>query len=370
MFWVFWSSLFLLVFTYIGYPLMLATISRFRGDEQDGSRIVELSLSVVVVARDEGDRIEPRIRNLLACELPSQHEIIVVVGNSKDDTAERARQFGDPVRVVELPGSTTKAAGLNHGLALANGEIVVFADARQRFEEGTIAKLVEPFRDPEVGAVSGNLEIEKTGAGVGSGIDFYWKLERFIRHAESRIDSSVGCTGAVYAIRRGEFQPIPEDTILDDVVIPMRIAVRGSRVLFLPEARAFDPQSLSPELEQRRKVRTLAGNWQMLFRYPSWLSPTTNRLWFALIAHKYLRLLGPVFLVGCLLGSAWLIQGHWIYRFAFAVQLGLYFLAAVGIALPMLNWKAASVPAGFVFLQWQCVRSFFYYLGFRPKDGW
>jgi len=368
--WVFWSSLFLLAFTYVGYPLVIAVAARISARRFRVLSGVAPSVSVVVVVRNESRRIGPRIENLLACDFPGEREIIVVCGNCDDDTAGKAESFGDSVRVIEAPDSMTKATGLNRGIEMAASEIVVFADARQRFEKDTIAKLVEPFHDREVGAVSGNLEIEQTGTGAGAGIDFYWKLERFIRYAESRIDSSIGCTGAVYAIRRDAFRPIPEDTILDDVVIPMQIAVRGQRVLFLPEARAFDPQSLAPELEQRRKVRTLAGNWQMMFRYPSWLSPVTNRLWFPLIAHKYLRLLGPVFLAGCLLGSAWLFQEHWIYQLAFGVQAILYSMAAVGLAVPKLPWKAASVSAGFVFLQWQCIRSFFYYLGFRPKDGW
>lgn len=371
MFWVFWLSLFLLGFTYAGYPLTLALLSRvWNRPHREGDNAVTLDVSVLLVARNESERIEARLENLLACEAPGDLEIIVVCGDSEDDTAARARRVEGPITVLEAPETTTKARGLNLGLEAANGEIVVFADARQRFDSDTIVNLARPFSDREVGAVSGNLEIEKTGSGAGAGIDFYWKLEKFIRRAESRIDSSVGCTGAVYAIRRELSEPIPPDTILDDVVIPMRIAVRGNRVLFVPEARAFDPQTLAPEKEQRRKVRTLAGNYQMLFRYPAWLFPWKNRLWFQLIAHKYLRLAGPVFLAGCLAGSLVLSGEHWIYRAAVWGQGIAYGLGVSGLVFRNLGWFIVSAPAGFLFLQWQCVRALFYYLGLRPKAGW
>src|SRR5208282_5732404 len=113
---------------------------------------------------------------------------------------------------------------------------------RQQFTPDTIAELVKPFRDPQVGAVSGALVIEAAGSSAGAGVDAYWRLEKALRYAESRRDSCIGCTGAVYAIRRRLFQDLAADTLLDDVVIPMRIAAQGYRVVFEPRALAHDPQ--------------------------------------------------------------------------------------------------------------------------------
>ena len=158
-----------------------------------------------------------------------------------------------------------KAAVLNDVVPRASGAIVVLADARQRFEPDTVRALTRPFADPAVGAVSGELILTETpdGPTVGRGVGVYWRYEKLIRKSESRVDSTVGATGAIYAIRRELFEPIPEDTLLDDVLIPLRIVRRGYRVLFEPAARAWDRVAASAGEELARKVRTLAGNFQL-----------------------------------------------------------------------------------------------------------
>lgn len=367
MVWIFWLSLAALAFTYVGYPILLAVIARLwtrKPNVANEDKSSAPGISVVLVARNEAERIVPRIENLLGGDFAGELEIVLVCDGCSDDTAELARQAGgDRLRLIELAESRGKAHGVNAGVEAASGEIVVFGDARQRFDGSAIARLVDAFEDSNVGAASGSLEIESSAAGAGAGIDFYWKLEKFIRSAESRIDSCIGCTGAIYAIRRDLFEPMPEDTILDDVVVPMRIAAAGARVKFVDDALAFDPQKLAPETERRRKTRTLAGNFQMMFRYPGWLMPWCNRLWWQVIAHKYLRLAGPLLLLLCLIASAWLMMaGDVIYAIAFGGQVVLYLLAAAGLALPSCRWKLLAVPAGFMFLQWLCVRGFFEWL--------
>jgi hypothetical protein len=155
---------------------------------------------------------------------------------------------------------------------------------------------------------------------------------------------------------------MPEDTVLDDVVVPMRMAVAGGRVKFLADALAYDPQKLAPDSERRRKTRTLAGNFQMLMRYPGWLLPWRNRLWWQLIAHKYLRLAGPLFLIVCLVANLLLATRNPAYLPLLAGQ-GLFYLAGfLGMLFRGCGWKVLTVPAGFLFLQWLCVRGFFEWL--------
>jgi cellulose synthase/poly-beta-1,6-N-acetylglucosamine synthase-like glycosyltransferase len=196
-------------------------------------------------------------------------------------------------------------------------------------------------------------------------------MEKAIRLAESQVDSSIGCTGAVYAIRRECFEPLPADTLLDDVVCPMQIALRGMRVLFIPEAVALDPQPLSPRNELRRKRRTLAGNFQMLFRYPAWLLPWRNRLVFQLVSHKYLRLAAP-FLLLTTLGSSLCLAaaGSLLHSVGAAAQCGFYLLAAIGIALPRARARCFSLPAAFVFLNLTTLLGLMDYLGKRNRKGW
>jgi cellulose synthase/poly-beta-1,6-N-acetylglucosamine synthase-like glycosyltransferase len=254
---------------------------------------------------------------------------------------------------------------------MAKGELILFTDARQRIAPDAISLLAGWFADPRNGAVSGSLEIEPSLLGAGKALDSYWRFEKKIRWCESEIDSSIGCTGAIYMIRRQLFQPIPHDTLLDDVIIPMNIAMQGFRVRFDPEARAYDPQMLDGPSESRRKTRTLAGNFQMLFRHPQWLLPSVNRLWWQLITHKYLRILAPFFLIVCII-SSWQMRVLHFYALALGLQAMFWSVAVVGLFFPRIRWRALSIPAGFTFLQISVVRGFFFWLTslVKPQGGW
>ncbi|MDB6138374.1 MAG: glycosyltransferase family 2 protein [Verrucomicrobiaceae bacterium] len=372
--WVFWGTAMLLLFTYAGYPALLAFMVRIRRArlESPGVPMVEagLDMAAVLVVRNEERSIRARLENLLATDSPALKEIIVVCDGCTDATAEMAEQFPDArVRVLHVNPGRGKPAGVNAGVLAAISDVVVLCDVRQRFLPDTLPRLLSWFADPATGAVSGALEIEPSTSGTGQGVDAYWKMEKLIRRLESDLDSSVGCTGAVYAVRRAAFQPIKEDTLLDDVVIPMQIAAQGLRVRFCPEAVAFDPQTLAGPSEHRRKVRTLAGNFQLLFRHPQWLVPWGHRLWWKLIAHKYLRLTGPLMLA-ILLFCSWMLGGQPLYRGMFLAQMCLYAGAVLAWCLPGLKVRMLSMAAGFLFLQVCIVRGFFWWLRMKPRAGW
>jgi len=187
------------------------------------------------------------------------------------------------------------------------------------------------------------------------------------------MDSCIGCTGAIYALRAGSYRTLPPDTILDDVVVPMKAMLAGGRVLFEPEARAYDPQALTADNERRRKTRTLAGNFQMLFRHPAWLLPPRNRLWWQLVSHKYLRLAVPLFLLLCFVSNASLAASGPIYATLFISQLVLYALALAGLAFRLSRFRIFGVPGGFLYLQFLCVLGFLRFLQSRVANtavGW
>ncbi|MCF6311102.1 MAG: glycosyltransferase family 2 protein [Verrucomicrobiales bacterium] len=377
--WVFWGSLILVVYTYIGYAALLALVSTvksrwFRREVVVEGGSFQPSVSVVMVVHNEESRIKVRLENLLQSDYGMLQEVLVICDRCDDDTARLAEEAGSCVKSVDLlEGKKGKAAGVNQGVLMASGEIVVLVDVRQRFAEDTISHLVAAFVDEEVGAVSGSLEIESSNQVAGEGLDVYWELEKFIRRKEAEIASSIGCTGAVYALRRKVYQPIAEDTILDDVVIPMKIALAGKRVLFDAEAKAYDPQSLDRASEQRRKVRTLAGNWQMLFRHLGWLLPWRNPLLWQLVSHKYLRLLGPVFLLVALLCNLMLFDDGWFYWITFLWQVLCYSLGIAGMFELSFLWKPlkvlAKISSGFLFLQILCVLAFFRWMKGRSRVG-
>src|SRR5439155_446213 len=206
--------------------------------------------------------------------------------------------------VAAAPGPPGKVAALNEAVPLASGEILVLTDARQSLAPDAVRRLVAYFADPTVGAVSGELHLLPSPGSPVEGVGLYWKYEKLIRKAESRFDSTVGVTGAFYALRKELFLPIDPRTILDDVAIPMRVALAGRRVLFAPEARAWDHVEESAAREYRRKVRTLAGNYQLVALYPALLHPLRNRLLWQLASHKLARLAVPWCLLVLFLASA------------------------------------------------------------------
>lgn len=327
---VFWSALALLAYTYAGYPLLVTLAARRRPEAASDPDVLP-HVTVVIAAYNEEARIRERIANLLEQDYPADRlDVLVGSDGSTDRTAEAVRATGSlHVSVVAFAFRRGKAACLNDLVPRASGDIVVFADARQAFAPDAVRRLVARFGDPRVGAVSGELLLRPSGPSpVGEGVGLYWRYEKHVRRMESRVDSSVGATGAIYAIRRRLFTPIPADTVLDDVLIPMLIARQGYRVVFEGSALAYDATPPNGRGELARKARTLAGLFQ-LFSVHRWLlSPARNRLWLQTVSHKALRLCGPVLLAGMLLAS--IAADGLLFDLALGGQVAFYAAALAG----------------------------------------
>ena len=371
---VLWSAVALLAYVYLGYPALAAIRARLKRRPPVRGAITP-SVSIIVVAYNEADRIEDRIENLLALDYPAGRlEILVGSDGSTDDTVARARQYQSRgVRVLSFQTRRGKPAMLNDLVPRVSGELVLFADARQRFEPGTLRAIVANFADPAVGAVSGELVIEAAAgvAAAGHGSAFYWRYEKFIRSAESQGDSTVGATGAIYAIRRALFEPIPSDTLLDDVLIPLRIVRRGYRVLFEPSARAYDRASATAGQELARKARTIAGNFQ-LFSRERWLfDPRRNRLWFETLSHKGLRLLLPLLHASALGANIVAAQMH-PYQWLLALQVLFYAAACCGCLQKrgQRRFVGFTVPYTLCLLCWSTMVGFYRFVTHRQPITW
>ncbi len=371
---VFWISVALLAWTFFGYPALLWIWARLRPRPLDASG-GEPFVTLIVVAQDEGPRIAARIENLLALDYPPERRAIVVASDgSADDTVKRARAFERPgLEVIEFRRPRGKPRVLDDVIRRVRGEVLVLADARQTFEPGALRALVAPFADPAVGVVSGELMLSSgPGEGaVGEGVGAYWRYEKFLRRCESRIDSTVGATGAIYAVRRELFEPIPPDTLIDDVLVAVRATRRGYRALFEPNARAHDRASASEDAELRRKVRTLAGNFQLFLREKWLLDPRRNRLWLQTVSHKLLRLLCPLFLLAALLANLFLLDLP-LFRVLLAAQLGFYAAALLGRALRQrgVRVRILSLPYVFCLLHWATVLAFVRFASGRVTITW
>lgn len=370
----FWAGVVLAAYIYAGYPLLVWTIARLRPRPWSHDAVMR-SVTVLVIAYNEEAGIERRVRNLLASDYPPAClEIIVACDGATDATARIARGFvGRDVRVIEFLRRRGKSAVLNDVVPMSRGDIVVLADARQRYAKDTIRRLVAAFADPDVGAVSGELKLVRGDARgqTAEGSGFYWRYEKFIRLNEALVDSSVGATGAVYAIRRALFRTIPVAAVLDDVLIPLQIARQGYRVVFESKAVAYDRLPVSARSESIRKVRTIGGNFQLFALAPWLLLPFRNRLWLQVVSHKLLRLASPALLLLVLAANLALLSSR-VYQIALAIQAAFYFAGLVGLSQRNKTHKSAflNVPYTFCLLNWVTVVAFLGFLGNRQKVAW
>ena len=359
--WLFWLSAAFVVYVYAGYPAILWLLVKLRGRRRDPVDAATTAsfrppVSIIVAARNEGRNLRGRIENLLQLDYPvSARQIIVVSDGSTDDTDSIVASYAGVVEYVAIPPGG-KAVALNAGVRRARHEILVFADARQRFAADALIELTRPLLDRSVGGVTGELLLDcesawrRTGppdrraAGRGesrtrrrtvestiaAGLGAYWRYEKALRHFESALGSTLGATGAIYALRRSLWTPLPPQTILDDVLAPMRAVLAGSRVVFNRRARAFDRSTPDASAESARKVRTLVGNFQILRLEPQLLQPTRNPVWFQYLSHKVARLFVPYALLALMASSMALSNSHPLYLAATVAQSLTYLLAGYG----------------------------------------
>ncbi|HHX97691.1 MAG: glycosyltransferase [Kiritimatiellia bacterium] len=324
----------LLGYIYLGYPALIWALGRFWGKPVQAGEF-DGGAAVLMVAHDEGERLARKLENLLELAVGEPiREVWIGLDGCTDGSAERvksiisrvaAREGGQGLRaadihLLECAERRGKAAVLNELMTRATQPICVMMDARQRVASGAISKLLRPFADSRVGVVSGALVYEAAAGGAQKGAETYWGYEKMIRESESRFFAVPGATGALYAIRRELCAEIPENTLVDDVLIPMRAVLQGFRCLFEPEAVVFDVPA-DFQRENIRKRRTLAGIWQMGCLEPRIYSIFANPIWFQWVSHKFLRLLTPFLVILAVLSLgflAWAAGGagsFWFWAF-------------------------------------------------------
>lgn len=385
----FWISCGLILYTYVLYPIGIAAIAmlpRRIGKTREVARPEQpIRVSVVICARNENSRITERLEDLCQQDYdPSLYEIIVVSDGSTDGTADAVKRFRDARRdmarsptivLIEKPVSHGKAAGLNDAVAVCSGEILVMTDARQKFgvterDRRTMTNLVASFSTADIGCTSGELQFVDADTGaLQNDLGAYWRYEKWIRKNESAIDSVPGVTGAVYAMRKELFEELPAATLLDDVLIPLRAILRGYRVIFDGTAVARDRVSTRSDQEWRRKVRTLAGNWQLITLIPQAFLPWKNRIWVQFMSHKIFRLLVPFAMIAALITALLIPEPP--YRLFGFLQLGFYGGAAlIAIAPDLQRIRVLSVCYTFVLLNLAAVAGFGYWVSGRSHHAW
>jgi cellulose synthase/poly-beta-1,6-N-acetylglucosamine synthase-like glycosyltransferase len=326
---------------------------------------------VVLAVHDEASRIGSRLDEIVAliATTRSPAEVIVVANGCGDDTVALARAHPSPlVRVIELTENAGKAHALTCGFEAAKGELLIFADARQRWAADSLQRLLENFASPEVGAVSGELVIE-AASGALAGVGLYWRYEKWLRRNEGRLYSTVGVSGSICAVRRELFRPIPRGVLLDDLYWPLQVVMQGRRVVYDERALAHDRLPDRPTDEFRRKVRTLSGNFQLVAMLPQALLPWRNPIWVQFVSHKLLRLVIPWMLLAGFFASG-LLEGR-PYRTFFLAQLLFYGLAISALAGgPASRWRLGTVAASFVVVNAAAWLAFWVWICGRSGGAW
>jgi glycosyltransferase involved in cell wall biosynthesis len=345
---VFWLSFAVIAYTYVGYPAIMFLLARLAAHPWRKAPF-NAPVSVVMAVHNGAARLPQQIEHLTSLDPERVREIIIVSDGSTDGTAEILSRTHDPrLRSIILPEQEGKAVALNHGIAAANGEILLFIDIRPKVAPGALAELMSNFADRTVGCVAGELVLNTDGhdatSSAVSGV--YWRYEQWIRNCEAAFDSPVGVYGGFYAARRSLVQPFPPGTILDDMFQPLAILRQGYRSVLDRSAIVTDTWPGKVAGEFQRKVRTLAGNFQLLSLAPWILSPR-NRVLFQLVSHKLLRLVVPYFFLLMLISASWLGVSSLAWRIITLAQ-GAFWLAALAalrVKLPVVHRFAAAASA-------------------------
>lgn len=334
---IFWTAVFLIVYTYIGFPLLVVLRGLLWGRPFKDEELTNLPVvSIVISAYNEAKCIAAKLDNILTMEYPRDRlEVVVASDGSTDGTdaiVERYKALG--VKLLSLP-RIGKAAALNAAVNASSGEIQVFSDANSMYKADAIRELVRPLADPEVGGVAGNqiYKTEVSGGSSGDGERVYWNFDRMLKQFQGKSGNTLAATGAIYAIRRSLFQPIP-DGVSDDLFTSTGVIVQGYRLVFAPEAIAYEPIAATSQVEFGRKVRVIMRSWKAFHFRRALLNPFRYRFYaIQFFSHKILRYLVVFPLLILFLISPFLWRAGFIYQMATIAQVAFYSCALLGLLL-------------------------------------
>lgn len=305
LFWLFVASV---VYTYAGYPLLLWALARFK--RQPGPfEPATPPVTLLIAAFNEERVIAQKIENSLALDYPrNQLQILVADDGSDDNTRHIIQRYA--AQGVELsynPPRRGKIGAINRAMAQARGKIVVFSDATNIYQPNVLRELIAPFADPTVGAVTGARSIVAGDGALGESEGLYWKYESFIQQQETRLGSCTAAAGDILAVRRTLFEPPPDNVVIDDFYMIMRLIKRGYRIYHAPDARTSERVSLTAQHEVERRARMIAGRYQAISMAGSLLPFNRPLIVWQVVSHKFMRPLVPLAMIGALIMNGWAV---------------------------------------------------------------
>lgn len=384
---IFWIILLTLLYTYAGYGLLLylmVTIRNMAGRRhQDvGSPDYEPDVCLFVTAYNEKDYIRQKVANSFDLDYPHDKIQFLWVTDGSDDGSPGILREYPSVEVIHEAERKGKVHAMNRGMNYVRAPLVIFSDANTLLSRNTIRRMVACFADPAVGCVAGEKRIyerlEDNASAAGEGL--YWRIESKVKQLDASFNSAVGGVGELFAIRTGLFDPVDEDVLLDDFIISLRIAGKGYRIAYTPDAWAEETASLNVKEEMKRKIRIAAGGVQTIFRLPWLLNPFRyGWLSWQYFSHKVLRwTVAPVFLFLLLPLNFWLVSRNqiWtqlsVYTLVLYLQVICYMMALAGWLLEnrKLRNKYLFAPYYFVAINVSSVRGIIRYFRRQQKVTW
>ncbi|RAJ93977.1 cellulose synthase/poly-beta-1,6-N-acetylglucosamine synthase-like glycosyltransferase [Larkinella arboricola] len=378
----------LVVYTYIGYGILVWLLVRLRGRravlKTDAAFTPEVTL--IIPAYNERSCLAEKAANSFAQHYPADKiKFLFVTEGSTDGSSDFLRaSYGSKISLLEGTERRGKVAAMNRAMQQVTTPIAIFTDANTILNREAVQNLVRHFQDPNVGAVAGEKRIltNDSESAAGSGEGLYWKYESFLKRMDSDLHTIVGAAGELFAVRTELYEPVETDTILDDFIISLRIAGRGYRVAYEPDAYAMERPSFSIVDEQKRKIRISAGGFQSIVRL-SYLLNIFRYGWltFEYVSHRVMRwAVAPPCLPLIFLANGWLAVQEWMdgsaggysWTVLFGLQCLFYAAAWLGYRLEKKNlrWKLLFVPFYFTFMNVCALAGLVRYLKGNQSGTW
>ena len=378
---LFWIGIGIVFYTYLGYGIVLYLMVKIKElfVKPRLPRLPETlpEATLLIAAYNEEAIVASKMVNCRQLDYPADKlRLVWITDGSNDNTNERLKEYPE-VTVLYQPRRQGKTAALNRALPYVNTPYVIFTDANTMLNKGAIKEIIRQFSDPRVGCVAGEKRIalqDKDNAASG-GEGLYWKYESALKRLDYRLYSAVGAAGELFAIRTSLFEQMPPDTLLDDFILSLRIAMRGYKIAYSKEAYALESASLNMREEEKRKVRISAGGLQSVWRLRGLLNIFRyGILSFQYISHRVLRwTLTPVVLFALLpLNLLLACTGHTLYTVILALQLAFYLLGYLGYKMEKRNIrnKLLFIPYYFLFMNINVIRGYSYLAKHKGTGAW
>jgi cellulose synthase/poly-beta-1,6-N-acetylglucosamine synthase-like glycosyltransferase len=372
---LFWITVVALVYTYVGYPLLLLAVSFIRPKPVTRGDY-EPAVTVIITAYNEERDLKAKLENTLSLDYPSHLlEIIVASDCSSDGTDDIVRSFADRGvilhRQLERLGKT---AAQNAAVELARGDIILFSDATTLYQQDVLRSIMPNFADSTVGCVAGKLiYIDPRNSGVGSGTRSYWGYETFLKTHESRVCSLIGASGCLYSIRRSAYVPLYNEAC-SDFIIATKMVEQGLRAVYEPAAVCWEETNYGPEKELNMRVRVITQTYTDLWRHRAMMNPLRSGFYAVqLLSHKVFRYLVPVFMIVLLVSALVLaLRGSIFFTAVLLAQVAFYLLAAIGWFAVKVGVKSRLLvfPQYFLLANWAALVAFYKFVSGERYARW